>query len=226
MQQNQNPAGWEAPVASRPDEGRPVSAMAVTSLVLGIVALLVSVVPIVNSFSILAGLLGVIFGIVGIAASSKGAKKGRGMAVVGLAVCAVSVLVSLASCGAFVNAVDESTNVVTTEDGSSVEADSETDAGQDAAPDAGKYEIADEQMVDKGFGMYAVTGTLTNTSGKDFGYLQVNYVLKDASGTQVGTAWANTNNLSDGVSWKFEALASVSGDEAPASFELADVTGF
>ena len=86
--------------------------------------------------------------------------------------------------------------------------------------------MADEQLVDKGYGMYAITGTLTNTSGKDFGYVQVQYVLKDASGAQIGTAWGNTSSLADGVSWKFEAIASVNGDEPPASFELADVTGF
>ncbi|WP_449316602.1 FxLYD domain-containing protein [Rubneribacter sp.] len=203
----------------------PLSALAVTSLVLGVVAFLVSFIPLLNSFSVVAGLLGVIFGIVGIAVSAKGARRGRGLAIAGLVVCVVSILVSFASCGALVDAVDENANPVTTEDGSAASNSPAADEGA-AQQDAEKYAVADEQLVDKGYGMYAITGTLTNTSGKDFGYVQVQYVLKDASGAQIGTAWGNTSSLADGVSWKFEAIASVNGDEPPASFELADVTGF
>ena len=65
-----------------------------------------------------------------------------------------------------------------------------------------------------------------NNSGTEKKYVQIEYVLKDESGAQIGTGLANTNNLAaDGV-WKYEALCSVSGDAAPATFEVADVTGF
>lgn len=56
-------------------------------------------------------------------------------------------------------------------------------------------------------------------------YIQIEYVLYDADGNQVGTALANTNHLKAGGSWKFEALGTVSPDQV-ASWERSDVSGF
>lgn len=89
-----------------------------------------------------------------------------------------------------------------------------------------KYSVTDEQLVDEGYGMYTIAGTLTNNTGKTVSYVQVEYVLKDADGAQIGDGLANTVNLTDGTAWKYEAFCSVSGDVAPASFELVEVTGF
>lgn len=111
-----------------------------------------------------------------------------------------------------------------TESGSDVA--TEESSEQAAEEPASKYAITDEQLVDQGYGMYTITGTLTNNSGKSLDYVQVEYVLKDASGAQIGTGLANTNNLADGSAWKYEAYCSSSSDEAPATFELVEVTGF
>lgn len=89
-----------------------------------------------------------------------------------------------------------------------------------------KYEVTDEAIESAGFAdNYYITGTLTNNSGKDISYVQVEYVLLDSDGNQIGTGFANTNNLAKDGSWKFKALASSSGGD-PASYRLADVTGF
>lgn len=91
--------------------------------------------------------------------------------------------------------------------------------------DEAKYVVTDE-VLDTSNPYYAyVNGTLTNNSGHDLNYIQVEYVLYDSDGAQIGTALANTNNLkSDGV-WKFEAI-STEGPDSVASFELADVTAW
>lgn len=99
----------------------------------------------------------------------------------------------------------------------------EESSQKEATPE---YAVTDEQLVDQGYGMYTITGTLTNNTGDTVSYVQVEYVLKDADGAQIGTGLANTNNLADGTAWKYEAFCSVSGDQAPASFELVEVTGF
>ena len=110
--------------------------------------------------------------------------------------------------------------------GDTVKAESSDGTAAEAEQEKATYELADEQLVDKGYGIYYITGTLTNNSGKDRSYVQIEYVLKDESGAQIGTGLANTNNLAaDGV-WKYEAICSVSGEEAPAMFEIAEVTGF
>ena len=73
--------------------------------------------------------------------------------------------------------------------------------------------------------MAVIAGTLTNNTDSDKSYIQVEYVIYDADGAQIGTALANTNNLKAGGTWKFEAASTVEPDEV-ASWELADVTGF
>lgn len=103
------------------------------------------------------------------------------------------------------------------------EQNSQEAVGDVAAEPAAEYAIAEESLVDGGYGSYTVAGTFTNTSGKEMTYVQVSYRMMDASGAQIGTAFANTNNLPDGSSWKFEAVY-FDTSAAPASFELADVS--
>lgn len=103
--------------------------------------------------------------------------------------------------------------------------------GDAAAADNGEaeaqsdYTIADEAFVDNGYGSYSVTGTFTNTSGKDLNYVQVSYRMLDAEGAQIGTAWANTSNLPAAGVWKFDAMY-FDTDAAPASFQLAEVSSY
>lgn len=87
------------------------------------------------------------------------------------------------------------------------------------------YTIADEAEDTSNQFTYKITGTLTNNTDKEKSYIQIEYVLYDADGNQVGTALANTNHLKAGGSWKFEALGTVSPDQV-ASWERSDVSGF
>lgn len=56
-----------------------------------------------------------------------------------------------------------------------------------------------------------VSGTVKNTCGRDFSYVEVSFKLIDREGNIVGTAVANQTNLKDGETWKFQAM------ETPAS---------
>ena len=87
------------------------------------------------------------------------------------------------------------------------------------------YTIADEAEDTSNQFAYKITGTLTNNTDKEKSYIQIEYVLYDVDGNQVGTALANTNHLKAGGSWKFEALGTVSPDQV-ASWERSDVSGF
>ena len=88
-----------------------------------------------------------------------------------------------------------------------------------------KYAISDEEAVVDDY-TYQITGILTNNSGKDRSYVQIEYILYDADGNQFGTALDNINNLKDGGTWKFSATAFITDIDDIASYELADVTGF
>jgi len=51
-----------------------------------------------------------------------------------------------------------------------------------------------------------VSGTVKNTCGRDFSYVEVSFKLIDHDGNVVGTAVANQTNLKDGETWKFQAM--------------------
>ena len=86
-----------------------------------------------------------------------------------------------------------------------------------------KYEFVEEpKMVEKDYSIYIV-GTIKNNSGMEKGYIEVTFTLYDADGNNIGTALANTNNLKDGGTWKFEAIVL---EDDVASFELNEITGY
>lgn len=75
-----------------------------------------------------------------------------------------------------------------------------------------------------GFYYVTVSGTAQNTSGKNLSYAQIIFTVFDASDAQIGTALANTNNLSAGVTWKFSANGMF--EIAPTRCRLSEVTAF
>ena len=102
---------------------------------------------------------------------------------------------------------------------------SASDSAEEQKEPQEPYTIADEAEDTSNQFTYKITGTLTNNTDKEKSYIQIEYVLYDADGNQVGTALANTNHLKAGGSWKFEALGTVSPDQV-ASWERSDVSGF
>lgn len=72
---------------------------------------------------------------------------------------------------------------------------------------------------------YAITGILTNNSGRDANSIMVTYNLFDADNNQIGTAMATASNLKAGGTWKFKASSLKSTNEV-ARYELSDVSGF
>lgn len=118
---------------------------------------------------------------------------------------------------------ESSSDASKTEQVATTEEKSEEPAAEES--ESKDYEITGEEMSKDKYGMYKVTGTFTNTSGKDFGYVQLSYAMYDEDGVKVGDAFANTNKLADGKSWKFEA-ACLETDEDIDDYELTDVTAF
>ncbi len=73
------------------------------------------------------------------------------------------------------------------------------------------------------YGTRHIVGTVVNDSPRQLAYVQVEFNLYDRSGTQVGSTFANVNNLEPGGRWRFEAL--VMEDSAKVA-RLKGVTGF
>lgn len=212
----------------------PTSGLAIAGLVLGIVAIVISWVPIINNFAFFFALIGLIFAIVGLVGALRGKKGGKGMAIAAVVVNVVSIAVVLGTQSLYSAAIDQavddatvSTSDVTVETDAAATDATATDAAATSgvtAADADKYTIADEALSGDEYTV-KVSGTFTNNTDSELSYVQVSYRLLDADGAQIDTAFANTSNLPAGGTWKFEAVGITSVDEV-ATFELADVTGF
>lgn len=205
------------------EQQAPRSVAAIVPLVLGVIALISSWVPIINNLSFIFALVGVVFAVVGLVGTLRGKKSGRGLAIASVVVNVAAVAIVLATQSAYSAAIDEAASgTVQTSDGASAAAPAAE--GTTSAELADKYSIDGEELGGDAYSC-KISGVYTNKAGKDLSYVQVSYNLFDADGNQIGTALANTNNLADGGTWKFEAFGSVAVDEV-ASYKIGDVTGF
>ena len=212
---------------------QPKSTAAIVGLVLGIIGLVSSWVPIINNFAFILAGVGLVFGIVGLVGTLRGKKAGKGLAIASVVVCVVACAIVLATQSAYSKAIDEASKSVVSSSSTSSTAASSTDSassGTDssasaaASSDADKYSIEGEEFVEDTYNC-KITGIYTNKSGAKQSYVQVSYTLFDADGNQIGTAFANTNNLEDGGTWKFEASTLKNAEEI-ASWKFGEVTAF
>lgn len=201
------------------------SVAAIVAIVVGVIALATSFMPIINNASFFLALVGTVFAIVALVGTLRGKRSGKGLAIASLIVNVLAAIVVLATQSAYSAAIDNA--MVDTSDGTVESSSDATDGSGDASTDSSeaqdsKYSITDEQLTEDGY-ITKITGTYTNTSGKELSYVELDYNLYDSDGAQIGTAFTNTTNLADGASWKFEALCSKDADEI-ASYQLTDVT--
>ena len=70
----------------------------------------------------------------------------------------------------------------------------------------------------------SVKGTFKNVSGEDFSYVSVEYIIYDAQGNNLGTAYDNINNLQNGDTWNFNASYIGWTDVEAVSYKLVEVT--
>ncbi|MDE7395267.1 MAG: FxLYD domain-containing protein [Clostridiales bacterium] len=68
-----------------------------------------------------------------------------------------------------------------------------------------------------------ITGSISNTTGKDLSYISVEYKIYDSSNAVIGTALANANSIGAGETWKFEASSLGWFDDRPTSVKLSKI---
>jgi flagellar basal body-associated protein FliL len=85
-----------------------------------------------------------------------------------------------------------------------------------------KFEVKDLKLTDSGIDA-KITGAIVNKTDKEYGYLQVEINLYDASGAQIGSTLANVNNLEAKGTWKFDTMTFKEGVK---TVKVKDVTGF
>lgn len=117
------------------------SAMAITALVLGIIALITSFLPIINNLSFVLVILGVIFSIVGLVGISRGKKSGKGIAIAALVICILSGVIVMATQSMYSAALDQATS-------SSAGTTVSSDQGADASASQNNASSADDIPVE------------------------------------------------------------------------------
>ncbi|WP_251231328.1 DUF4190 domain-containing protein [Adlercreutzia aquisgranensis] len=203
----------------------PTSAMAVTALVLGIIAIVSSWMPIINNFSFLLAILGTIFAIAGLVGTVRGKRKGKGLAVAGLVLGVVSFAVVLVTQSAYSAAIDEVSQSYRTSiasSSSSAGADGLAQGASDAARGAGEdyQNLAVGTVVEDSNGLSVsvdsfqtgvemkysdspltvIAVTYVNNGSKDASFNPYDWKCQDANGVQGDRAFVmeGENELSSG----------------------------
>lgn len=206
-------------------EKKPRSGMAVTSLVLGIVALVTSVLPFINNLSFVMAILGLIFGIVGMVGIAKGKKDGKGLAIAGIILSVIACIVVLAAQATWSAAFDKAMDEAGYSSSSSAAAVSQSaeqgsegaaaDAGSAPAPEqaegAGQEAPASDYAVTidgcrvaedyAGDPVAVVTYTFTNNSDKATSFMVALRPQVFQNGVELNTAigsdWDSEKYMSD-----------------------------
>lgn len=106
---------------------------------------------------------------------------------------------------------------------------------QEPKEDAQKQEAAPKKEVKKDLellekdnvvenGVRYITGTIKNNTSKKYAYVQVDISLYDESGAQVGSTFANINNLEPDGTWKFKAV--VLDDKTASKYKVTNISGW
>ncbi|WP_157944151.1 DUF4190 domain-containing protein [Blastococcus atacamensis] len=173
------------------------SGLAVAALVLGIIALVLSWVPIINNMAAVLAVVGLALGIPALVQARKGARSGKGMAIAGVVTSVVAIVVVFATQAFYSNVIDEVQNELDDLESSSQDAGSPAEPA-DAATDeptvefvalgtpatVGDYEVtldavqldgnaiaaAGNQFNDAPTGQYVVIQLTTTYVGTDEGF--------------------------------------------------------
>ena len=90
-----------------PAGNTPNSALAITSIILGGIALLTSFIPFVNNISFFLALIGLVLGIIGLVQCIRGTRSGKVLAIVGVVVCVVAGIIVLVTQSMYSRALDD-----------------------------------------------------------------------------------------------------------------------
>lgn len=201
-----NPNQAPAPAASATKA--PKSIAAIVGLILGIIALVLSAMPIINNFAFILGVVGLIFGIVGVVGTRDKKKSGKGMAVASVIIAALACVIVLASQAVYSAALDEA----------GAQLDKATgDATEEILGSEVDVTLGDLTMKKGSYGMVesSMPITVKNLTDESHSY-QIQVEAVNASGDRITQDYAYMNDLAAGQSQTVKSFTHVSSDEYDA----------
>lgn len=201
-----NPNQAPAPAASATKA--PKSIAAIVGLILGIIALVLSAMPIINNFAFILGVVGLIFGIVGVVGTRDKKKSGKGMAVASVIIAALACVIVLASQAVYSAALDEA----------GAQLDKATgDATEEILGSEVDVTLGDLTMKKGSYGMVESSMPITVKKLTDESHsYQIQVEAVNASGDRITQDYAYMNDLAAGQSQTVKAFTYVSSDEYDA----------
>lgn len=161
-------------------------------LILGIIALVLSAMPIINNFAFILGVVGLIFGIVGVVGTRDKKKSGKGMAVASVIIAALACVIVLASQAVYSAALDEA----------GAQLDKVTgDATEEILGSEVDVTLGDLTMKKGSYGMVesSMPITVKNLTDESHSY-QIQVEAVNASGDRITQDYAYMNDLAAGQS--------------------------
>lgn len=182
--------------------------MAVAGLILGIIAVLLSAVPIINNFALLLAVFAFIFGIVGVMKTKGKKRKGRGMSVTSVVLAVVAVVVVLASQAMYGAALNEVGKGLDKATGNQTEELLKTDVSVTIGAFSGT-------TGDYGLVTTALPVTITNKNADKKSY-SVKIEALDSAGTRIADDTQYANDLGAGQSQEVKFFQYVQSDQVEA----------
>lgn len=195
---------------------KPMSAMGITGIVLGAIALSTSFIPIVNNASAFFAVLGIIFGIIGAVGIFKGKKRNKIIAVIALAFNVLALIIVVASQQFYSDSLKSVTG--NPAGGTAKEQSSEAKVGETIKMDNG-LELT-VTSIEEGLKNYdgspacKISVKYSNTSNKEVSYANYDWKVESTQGSQTSfTLFTGTNGSNNQLSsGKLAAGGTISGD--------------
>ena len=195
------------------------SGFGTAGLVLGIIAMVISFIPFINTFAYIMGILALIFGIVALA---KKASKGPAVAALILGILSIAMTASINK-----SAVDVISGAV-----NQLNVDFATMGGErtdEILINSLEVNIGNFEAIDRGYGFFdtKLPVTLRNKTNETKSFsVQIEAVNTD--GSRISTDYVYANNLTAGQSQNFEAFSLVTSDKVNAyknaTFKIVEVS--
>lgn len=209
QQPPQSPMPQQMPPSGHMDHGNRPTGMTVcgiVGLVLGILAFILSFIPIINNLAFVLGLVALVLAIIGLVGTMRGKKTGKVVAIIATVLSVLSLVITLAMQSAASDAIDEAFDDSTSHQTDDTDAD---DAADDTADDA--------------------DGSALTGEG-DLGDVHVRIVSAERGGTDrngdetvvVTYEWTNNTDSSTSFMATVEDTAFQNGQELDKDFYLSD----
>lgn len=192
-------------------------ALAIVSLVLGIIGLIFSFIPILNNISFIMGVIGIVFGIVALLTHHK-----RGLTIAGLVACILSCGITLALQASWSKSIDEMNQSLDDAMGENTD----DILGKDVDVQIGTFTTESDEY---GISSTELPVTVVNLMDESASFtVQVEAVNPD--GSRLATDYVYANNLGAGQSMNEKVFTFISSDEIEAyqnaTYQVIEVTKF